>query len=727
MKWSFACRLGIGCLLWPVAAFPQSVPEEDRCPVHTPPAVVDAEDQAEITRGLQHLRSDHIEYAETDNRILLRGNVHLWDQTLFVRGEKADIDLAAEQASLFTIDYILQDGAARGLAARADWIFNVQTLLQDAMYTPCVGENPAWTLRAKRLRVDHEEERVYARHVTLWLRRWPVFYSPWLSFPTSERRKSGFLAPSFGNSKRNGLELETPWYWNIAPNQDAILSPRWLSDNGVIWQGQYRYLLQSGQGNVSLEYLPSDTHQHRDTHRGLFSLRHEQGLMQGRGRVGIDFAWASDPDYFNDFGNRLTLTSLYYLERLFEAQYRDHRGGADYTATLHIQDYQSVAAGLTTTPYKRLPQLRFQHRSRPQDRSINYHIDSELVYFTRDADTATEDVDGMRFDLYPQLSYPVYNRSGFIVPKLGLRYTQYRLWDRHGPRGQEQFRSSPSRLVPVLSVDSGLFFERRFGEASAHLHTLEPRLFYLYIPEVQQTGLPVFDSAVRTFGYDTLFHENHFSGKDRINDAHQIGVSLRSAWFHGSDNREWAKMELGQLFYLRDRRVRLPDRILRQEATSPLILDVALYPDRAWIVRGTGQWDLHGGGKGRFYGHVRYLPSDRPGANPVFNLSYRNNQADAEVDQLNMSLYWPLQARWGVVSRWNHSLPEGRSLESFLGVEYNGCCLGVAVVLRRFLVGSDGLYQNGLFLNLQFKGLSGIGGRTSDFLRANIPGYVQRF
>ena len=324
------------------------------------------------------------------------------------------------------------------------------------------------------------------------------------------------------------------------------------------------------------------------------------------------------------------------------------------------------------------------------------------------------DIDGLRFDLYPQLHYPIHGSAGFLRPKLGLRYTQYRLW--------EASRTSPSRLAPLFSMDGGLFFFRRVGD-KGHLQTLEPRLFYLYVPTVRQQHLPVFDSARHTFRHDALFYENRFTGRDRLGDAHQITWSLRSVLFHGGSGWQLGEFQLGQIVHLRDRRVFLPGGGPQRESTSPLLLAARVRPTRAWQAEALGQWNPHGERAWeRTSLRLRYHPAE----DRLVNLAYRKNRDNANIEQTDLSLLWPLGPRWGALARWNYSLLAGHSLDAFAGLEYRGCCLSARVLVRRFLL-QDENYETGLFLHLQLKGLAGFGEETVDFLRASIPGYVRRF
>lgn len=706
------------CLL--ILLTPRQTLAGEDCPVrHVLPDPGPEPERAQITRGLQRVRADHIDYDRDRDRIRLSGAVQLWREDLFVAGERAELAPEAEQARFFHAEYISEAMQARGRAAAAELLFGQRSLLQQAVFTGCTQARPTWTLHASRLTLDHESERGIARHAVLRLKRFPILYSPWWSFPISAARKSGFLIPRFGSSRRHGMDLAAPWYWNIAPDRDATLTPRWLSDSGILWQGRYRYLSRSSRGEVEAGWLPSDKRR-QDSRRALVSLRHGQHFLHRRGRINVDFNWTSDREYLNDFSPGLTLSSIHHLDRVVDVRYAgDSQRWGRHAVALRVQDYQPLTEG-AARPYKRLPQLRFVWHTRPRAGGLNFHLDGELVHFERDHPDPLSDVDGLRFDIHPQLHYPVQAPAGFLRPRLGLRYTRYRLWET-SPSGA----AGPERLVPSLSLDAGLFLERRLG-AARHLQTLEPRIFYLYVPVVQQGELPIFDTARHSFDYDLLFRENHFVGRDRVSDAHQIVLSARSALFHGADGRQLGVFRLGQIVHLRDRRVVLPGEARRRSGASPLLLSLHTAPQQRWSLRALGQWNPH---RGQAWERVSLRLRYQPAPERVLNLAWRRNQADARVQQTDVSLHWPLGPRWGAVARWNYSLPAGRSLDAFLGVEHQGCCLTVRLVARRFLLAAGGRddYENGLFFHLQFKGLGSVGEQTVDFLRASIPGYVRRF
>jgi LPS-assembly protein len=391
---------------------------------------------------------------------------------------------------------------------------------------------------------------------------------------------------------------------------------------------------------------------------------------------------------------------------------------------VRLENYQTVDRTIAAVdrPYKRLPQINFNAYSPGGNNRFHYDLRSEFTYFDRGDNNSlsVDNVTGARLDLMPSISYPYRTASTFLTPKIGLRYTQY---DLHNT---STFESSPSRLLPVLSVDSGVFFERDFslfGKKS--LQTLEPRIFYLYIPEENQDDLPIFDTGLYDFSFDSLFREDRFSGNDRLGDANQFTLALTSRLIDHDTGKEKAYVSLGQIYYLSDREVILPDGVKLDDDSSPFVAEIGTTLFNHWRLRGDMQWDPNTNTTEKLLAQVQY----KPAANKVINLSYRVRDTSgrstnlANIEQSDISFHWPLNQNWSMIGRWNYAIPENRSLEIFGGIEYDSCCWGFRAVARRFLTDIDGSFDTGIFLQLELKGLSGIGRKTVDFLKQKVPGY----
>ncbi len=679
------------------------------------------EGNVEVTRNLQQISADHITYDQAREFATLSNDVEYWDDAMYLKSESGEVDYLNETSSFRNAFYFILDRRARG---RAENIFHDNssqiTRLKRVTFTTCEPEDNFWKLSSSSVKLDHEEEWGSARNAVLRIKNVPVFYTPYISFPISDKRKSGFLTPSFGSTNRNGYEIQTPYYWNIAPEMDATLTPRVLTDSGLMIMGEYRYLLAQGRGEMNLEYLPSDS-EHDNDDRSLFGFTHNQTFAD-RGSLFLTYNRASDSDYLQDFGSTINITSTQFLERRAEASYR----GNWWQLTGRAQGYQTVdrTIPLTSRPYQRLPQVLFNAASPFKNRRINVAFNSQAAYFDRDDEGfPTEDVNGSRLDLYPSLSFPLYTPASFLVPKIGVRYTQYSLEDTG-----TQFKTSPSRVLPIASLDSGLFLEREtqlFGKGL--IHTLEPRAYYLYIPDENQTDLPVFDTGLYNFSFDSLFREDRFTSVDRVGDANQFTLALTSRLIQSRTGRELGYASLGQIYYLDEQDVVLPGMTPDDGDSSPLVAEIGTSIIDNLRLRGTIQWDPNDNKTEKLVAAAQYQPAD----NKVINLSYRVNRPPqttsissvTDIEQTELSLHWPITQRWNVLGKWTYALPERKNVDIFAGVEYKSCCWAFRTVARRFLTDINGEYNTGIFFQLELKGLAGLGRGTETFLEENIPGF----
>ena len=677
----------------------------------------------EITKGAQQISADEVKYDQTQDDADLKGNVDYWDPALFLHSDEAHLELNDGTGVFKNADYRIIDNRGRGRASELAVDISVTTNLKDVDYSTCDPQDNFWKLSASEINLDHVEEKGTAKHVMLKIKDVPVFYSPYMSFPLSDKRKTGFLTPGLGSTNRNGFEARTPFYWNISPNMDATLTPRLLTDSGVMLMGEYRYLFSRGYGQLNLEYLPSDA-DFDDEYRSLFGFKHEQTF--GRtGNLFLTYNKVSDQQYFEDFGTNIGITSTRFLERRAEASYI----GKWWQASALLQSYQTVDRSIliNSRPYRRLPQLKFNTLFPEKNKRLNFDFESELVFFDRtDEDQFINDDTALRLDLYPSVSFPVRGMAGFVEPKVGVHYTQYSIED---PR---RFKPSPSRTLPLFSVDSGLFFEKQtslFGRQ--FLQTLEPQLYYLYIPEDDQDNLPVFDTGFFDFTFDSLFRENRFSGIDRIGDTNQMTFAVTTRFIDDTTGSEKGYFKLGQIYYLRDRRIVLPNGLPLAESSSPIVAELSTEVIPNWNLFAEYQWNPDINRTEKLITQVQYEPGD----GKVVNFAYRVRRDREQLrfnnfqnlEQTDVSFRWPINRKWNVVGRWNYALPENRSIEIFGGIEYEDCCWGSRLVARRYLTDINGDFETGVFLQLELKGLAGVGKRTSEFLERNIPGYQSDF
>ena len=682
-------------------------------------------------QGKRQLTSDELSYTPDLEVFDAKGNVRVWDDGMFVSGDGARTDLEHEVTTISgTATYVIEDWHGHGSASRISAIADERLSAADATYTTCdpgdPGDpggpgDPEWRITASHVDFDRAADAGVARHAWLELGGQRVFYLPWFSFPLSDRRKSGFLSPTFGVDGSNGIEVTSPYYFNLAPNYDATLSARVMSERGVQTQGEFRFLSRRlGTGRAAARYLPFD--RDFDDYRAGFDLAHRH-RWTSRWSTDARFEWVSDADYYEDFGANLAQASQSHLLRRMDTSYL----GDGWTTRVRFEDYLTVDPAIPPAgrPYARIPQVRFGTYGTERNRALNFRTDAEVTWFEKEAHTS-----GLRADVRPSVSYPIRTAGTFLVPRATLDVTRYTL---HPTEGATLTDNAPSRVLPVLSVDGGMYLERPLVLGGRNLtHTLEPRLFYLHVPFERQSHLPDFDTSLSSFSFAQLFRENRFSGRDRIGDANQLTLALTSRLLD-EGSAEVARASVGQIHYFGDREVVLGESD-EPETTraSDLVAEIEVRPSLGWRVRSGVQYDPDAGRTTKGAVNVRFQPNRASVVNAAYRL-VRDTAPSAYIEQADLSFAWPLGTHWRTVGRWNFSLGEetNRTLEAFAGLEYESCCWGFRTVVRRFFRGDgasdEDRYSHGVFLQLELKGLTDIGDSTDAFLTRSIPGYENEF
>ncbi len=671
----------------------------------------------EIRHGDQLLEADEVHYDLEYETLDAQGNVNYERPGLRVTGSRAHFELKTSQGNMDSAEYRLPDRSGRGNASTADIDGEDLSHYTDLSYTTCPPGNNDWLLRAKRFDADQSSGRGVAHHATLSFRDVPVAYVPYLSFPIDDRRHSGFLAPTFGNTDSTGLDLSIPYYFNIAPEMDATFTPRVMSKRGLLLGGEFRYLAENHHTELRGEILPDDRDAREDenSRRGALSWQ-AGGKPATRWSYDIDVNYASDDNYLNDLSESFALTSARHLERRGDLRYT----GNDWSFLSRLQHYQTIDQTIDTAdrPYSRLPQLLLQLDKPDQAMGLTYHLDSEYVYFDKnDDDTVT----GHRVDLNPGLSLPMRRSWGYLTPKASLRYTKYQLNDQIAGEA-----NNPDRTLPTFSLDSGLIFERDdswFGKSVTQ--TLEPRLFYLFTPNTNQEDLPDFDTSNVDFSFANIFRENRFSGADRVGDANQLTTALTSRMYGNESGQELLRGSFGQIFYFRDRKVQLDAQQDESDTdnSSSLVAEVAAQPHKSLRTRAGIQWNPYesGGKTEKGAASIQYSDDQKR----LVNLGYRYDQELFE--QTDVSFRWPITHKLHGVGRWNYSLKYDQTQAAFAGFEYESCCWIARLVAQQLRVNSndndDSELQNSIFLQVELKGLTAIGDKVDQYLERAIPGY----
>lgn len=658
-------------------------------------------------RGEQRLEAQRLYYNEQTDLAQADGEVRYLVGNRLLTSDTARLHLADDTGQFSPARFWLADKHIRGIADTVDLQGASVMELQSAQFTTCDEGDDAWLLRASSLRLDTAANEGIARHARVEFMHVPIFYFPYLSFPL-EGRKTGFLVPSFGETSEAGTELSVPWYWNIAPHRDATLTPRFMSKRGVLLEGEFRYLNQRSQGQLDVAHLPNDRVFEDDRSALQVVL---SGDPAPGWRTRVDYRYVSDEDYLDDFGNSLSTASVTHLERRGEVSYQ----GEHWRASLLLQGYQTLDESLpvTSRPYQRLPQLQLASSEWQGPAGLQLGMSAEAVQFDRD-----DGVVGTRLDLQPHISWPLRGAPGFWVPKLTLRHTQYSL-EKNDPATD----ADATRILPLFSLDTGLVFERDLSEASAaRRQTLEPRLYYLYVPKKEQADLivdesgnqRVFDSSLPLFSFGQLFRENRFNGADRVGDANQLSTALSTRFFD-ERGRELLSASLGRIFYFQDREVTLPGAAIETDKASNWLAEIKSQWTPSMSTRASLEWNAKQSELDRGTLDWRY----QKGPRRIVRLAYRFERET--LKQVDVAGIWPITAQWHAVGRWLRSIKEQTTLETLAGLEYESCCWAVRVVQRRYREDvSVEEMSDSIWLQLELKGLTSVGRKVENLLARDI-------
>ncbi|MDJ0813486.1 MAG: LPS assembly protein LptD [Woeseiaceae bacterium] len=657
-----------------------------------------------LRQGDRLAGADEAVYEPVNQSLLLDGQVRFEDPNSHVESDSAEFSYGLGRIRFEGASFLLFENNGRGAADRLEINQAGRLELDDVSYTTCPPESDDWVIRARDIDLDTREGVGTAKGVSLRFQGVPILYSPYLSFPIGDARKTGVLTPEVGSSSRSGNEIRVPFYWNIAPNYDATITPRLLTDRG--WQigSQFRYLTNTMDGEVYGEYLGSDN-KFNDS-RSMIRVQHRT-LFEGGWRNLLHFQEVSDNQYFEDLGGSLTVSSITHLDRRMSFDYHTDT----WSLFGQVQDFQTIDEAIQPIdePYQRLPQLLVNGYWPDRWLGAQLGIEGELVNFDRDVG-----VTGWRLNVAPQLALPLSRNPGwFITPAVTLDHTRYDL-DNTDP-GED---AEPSRTVPISSIDVGLILERDInGGATNRVMTLEPRMLYVHIPERDQDDLPVFDTITPDLNLVSLYRTNRYLGVDRIADTDQVSVGMTSRILDTSSGRELVTATIGQTRYLSVSRVTLPDEPQFIDDSSDYIAEVRFGLSQNLNFDVGHQWGQADRGTTQSQARLQY----RPATNKILNVSYRFRRDSLEQGDISWS--WPIAEQWNIVGRYKYSFREEEALEEFVGVEYESCCWGLRLVSRRHISTRDGTRDSSIGLQLVLKGLSSVGTAADKMLERGILGY----
>lgn len=667
-----------------------------------------------FSQGDRHIAADEAILNQETQQFDANGNLVFQDSNFTVTAESLQAQMRSNRATLEGAKYWLHGQQVNGDAEKLQITINNNLILTNTNFTTCPPDNVSWLLEAEKIKINSEEEWGEIWNAKVRIAGVPVFYIPYMTIPVSDKRKSGFLYPSFSTSTTSGFEVSAPYYWNIAPEYDLTFTPNYMSNRGIFTKTEFRYLAGDAQnGRLNLEYLGNDQLLSSRPNRYLYNWQH-QGAIDKHWRVMSNFTEVSDNNYFNDLKSDVNRATDNQLSRIGEVSYFEN----NWDLSTRVQDIKVL--GEEEKPYQVMPQVNFNFRAADFWSNLDFGFNSELTNFAHqdnDVNTAT------RLHMAPSISLPIHGPSGSLTSQVKLMQTNY--WQTNLDPNKN-LDDSINRTIPQVRINGQINFER-FTELfeQNYRQTLEPQFQYLYVGYEDQRNIGIYDTAQLQDDYYGLFRDRRFSGLDRIADANQMTLGVTTRLFD-DHNQEVTKFSLGQIFYLEDSKLGHEDSIFEQNQSTSILaaeLDTRLTQD--WYLGAAIQYDTNTSDNKKTEATLDF----RPEANKLLQLSYRyvpdllnsNTNDLANISQAGVRAAWPINDSLYFVGNWYYDLNENRSVETYTGFQYESCCYALRLSYHYRIktnyddnIGSSAidsreLFESGVYFNVIIKGLGGSG------------------
>ena len=697
----------------------------------------------------------------------LLGDVKLHEYGKTIVAKHGHIDFKQQTTTLN--DAIYRMNTEPSLGANSIW-GKTKRLLRDnttgvlhlfkASYSTCPPASQTWYITGSHITLDKNTGRGTATNMVLHAKEIPVAYLPYINFPIDKQRKSGFLYPTPGYSSQSGYFLTLPYYLNLAPNYDLTLTPEIMKKRGIFTDALFRYLTEKNSGSINFGYIPHDNEfanfqknpgpyslGHALSHlgkisdqRGYFAYKNTT-IFNQHWNSNINLGYVSD-DYFQQdyfqIPNALSNDQIMNQANIdYNSEHWSFSGRLLAFQTLHPVTLQQG----NTEQYMRLPQLNLDASYPDQALHLTYQVNSQFTRFDhrRDFDTGAITVIGDRLNINPSISLPLYGISSYIVPKLDLSATKYALKDQ-----QPNLPTAISQIVPEFSIDSGLFFNRDMKFLGQnYTQSLEPRLYYLYVPARDQNELPMFDTTLPTFNFENLFRNNRFAGIDRIGDANQITLALTTRFLDDYSGQEKMKASLGQIYAFHKHDVLCPTGAnctpdpLATNKLSPLFGELQYSINPLWDVNANTAWNQTSRAIDNGSLTLKYHNQNNRIVNFGYNFIKNGdvfNDDKKDLNRIDFSFAWPLNQHWSFIGDWNYNLSYIHPQTYFFGLEYDSCCFAIRAIEGRTFTGKlapnnkDMIFDTQTYVQFLFKGLGAIGNEGANTLiTSRIPNYHDTF
>ncbi|WP_444997206.1 LPS-assembly protein LptD [Aliikangiella sp. IMCC44359] len=670
------------------------------------------------------LKAEEVVVEHLTETIKASGGVSFESEEAFFSAQsltKAGVD---NQVHIDDAEFYLFSNHANGTADSITIDSKESLNLTQLSFSTCPINKPGWLLETDEMNINQQAGRGEAWHSVMRVGGVPVFYFPYINFPTDDRRKSGLLSPRIKYSDRNGYDVAQPVYWNIAPQMDATITPRLIEKRGEQLWTEFRWLTQRAESSINLEWMNEDKLFLSDNKkdRWLAQLKSET-VFNPHWKLDLDAQRVSDSDYFRDFSSGLGGSNETRLSSQVALTYQDSIWQMKWFALTHQslignESYRYLPSWLATADYL-------------SDSGFRWQWTSDITRFEH---KNSEQVEGERMSLLPGVSFPMRNLWGYLTPKLNYQLSRYKQTSLI-----ESSEITTTRNVPIISLDSGIYLDRQLQIGGKdYTHTLAPRLFYTYIPYRNQDSINNFDTTQGDFGFSRLWQENRFTGVDRVGDTNQLSFALGNSLVDESSGNEIVRLSVGRIYYFADREVRLnPADEAETEQQSPWLTEVEYRLNSAFSLTGLIQWDEGSKQTQRAQTRINFEPKD----NHIVNLTHRYRDVDGNFnEEIDFSFAWPLNDKWRLLGRWYNDLQREQVIERLVGVEYESCCWAIRLVAQKYLntqLDSSGIsttlagnerYNDGVYLQFVFKGLGSVGpSGMDDLLSSSITGYKDPF
>ena len=678
-----------------------------------------AKGNAEAERANDLLKADTIIYNTETKNVAASGGVKYFNKDITIYSENADFKNKANEVNFSKAQYFVSNNDKSGKSAEITIKKNKDIILKNGTYTACRLDDPDWELTSTTTKLFNEADRGHAYNMFLKYKKIPIFYTPFISFPLSDKRQSGILTPSFGTSGDSGSSYSVPYYLNLAQNYDATIQITSLSERGTLFDNEFRYLGNNSSSLFNFSHLESDDKYGDD--RYSYSFVDKRNIINSINSLKpnssgfsmnsqISYGRVSDLKYFDDFGNSLSSVSQSSVKRELRLYGERFSKNGIMNYELSSLSYQPTQSGVAEQ-YQTVPSLKLNYASFASNSSYQYNLKASVDKFKHKDNSKTE---GTRYTLYPSIEMPINREAWEITSKLGIRYIDYSL--------DNNALEAESKTTPIVSLRGKVFLEKIIDDK---LYTLEPEAYLLYIPVGNQDNNPIFDSGLKEFKY-SLFSENRFYGEDRLSDSKQMTLALTHRIIDDLTGDELFSGTLGQIIYFDDRDVHLNANTKHHSDASNIIglLNTKISDYESFAFGSV--WNPHKGHGMRSTMRYRYDASTEL-RNKLFNFDYRFARGNEE--EIDLSGVYSFNNSFSVIGKHNYSFSNDRSNienvpDTMFGMEYNSCCYALKLVSRKYWTGTEN--DDVLYFEFLPKGLTSSNNEVSNVLKTGIPGYRDR-